>query len=92
MLRYRDTPEMTMGIIMRKYSLLLAVMLAASFSTVADAAKKKTAAPAPKDAAYEWNVKNVPPMQMPMQASTAAAKPAKVAKKGKKGGKKKAKA
>ena len=33
---------------------------------------------------------NVPPMQMPMQASTAAAKPqTKVAKKGKKGGKKK---
>ena len=80
-----------MGIIMRKYSLLLAVLLAASFSTVADAAKKKAAKPAaPKDAAYEWNVKNVPPMAQPGAAT--AAKPAKVAKKGKKGGKKKAKA
>jgi len=91
--RYRDTPVLTMGIIMRKYSLLLAVMLAASFSTVADAAKKKAAAPAPKDAAYEWNIKNMPPM--PQQAAAGAAQPAKAAKKvkkAKKSSKKKAKA
>jgi len=57
---------------MRKYSLLLAVMLAASFSTVADAAKKKTGGVA-ADPAYEWNVKNMPPQ--------AAGAPAKMAKK-----------
>jgi hypothetical protein len=68
-----------MGINMRKYSLLLAVMLAASFSTVADAAKKKAAAPA-RDAVHEWNAKNIPPMPMP-GATTATAKPAKAAKK-----------
>lgn len=69
---------------MRKYSLLLAVVLAASFSTVADAAKKK-AAKAPADAAYEWNVKNVPPHKM---TGPAAATPAKAAKKSKKKAKK----
>ena len=94
MTRYRDTPGLNMGITMRKYSLLLAVMLAASFSTVADAAKKKAAAPAaPKDAVYEWNIKNMPPM--PQQAAAGAAQPAKAAKKvkkAKKSSKKKAKA
>ena len=45
-------PHLTMGINMRKYSLLLAVMLAASFATVADAAKKKAGGVAP-DAVYE---------------------------------------
>jgi len=82
-----------MGIIMRKYSLLLAVLLAASFSTVADAAKKKAAKPAaPKDAAYEWNVKNIPPMQVSTGAAATPAKAAKKTKKAKKGSKKKTKA
>jgi len=71
---------------MRKYSLLLAVMLAASFSTVADAAKKKAGGVAP-DPVYEWNVKNMPPQQ----ASTGAATSAKPAKKAKKHAMKKAK-
>jgi hypothetical protein len=62
---------------MRKYSLLLAVVLAASFSTVADAAKKKAGGVAP-DPVYEWNVKNMPPQAMP-----GAAAPAKAAKKAK---------
>jgi hypothetical protein len=80
---------------MRKYSLLLAVMLAASFSTVADAAKKKAGGVAP-DAVHEWNAKNIPPMPMPgASAATAApakaAKPAKKSKKAKKSSKKKAK-
>jgi hypothetical protein len=60
---------------MRKYSLLLAVMLAASFSTVADAAKKKAGGVA-ADPVYEWNVKNMPP-----QAAPGTAAPAKMAKK-----------
>jgi hypothetical protein len=68
---------------MRKYSLLLAVVLAASFATVADAAKKKPKAPPkPKDAAYEWNLKNIPPP--PAKAAPAAATQAKAAKKSKK--------
>jgi hypothetical protein len=72
---------------MRKCSLLLAVLLAASFSTVADAAKKKAATKAPADAAYEWNLKNAPPHKM---TGPAAAAPAKEAKKSKKKSKKKA--
>jgi hypothetical protein len=48
------------GLPMRKTSLLLAVLLAASFSTVADAAKKKAGAPV--DAAYQWNVEHMKPM------------------------------
>jgi hypothetical protein len=79
-----------MGITMRKYSLLLAVMLAASFSTVADAAKKKAGGVAP-DPVYEWNVKNMPPMAAPGAAAPAkkakhhkAKKMAKAAKKAKK--------
>jgi hypothetical protein len=55
--------------------------------TDAEAAKKKAAAPKkPVDAAYEWNLKNIPP---PPQAGAGAAKPAKAAKKSK-GKKKKA--
>ena len=46
-------------------------MLAASFSTVADAAKKKAGGVA-ADPVYEWNVKNMPP-----QAAPGAAEPAK---------------
>jgi hypothetical protein len=53
-----------MGITMRKYSLLLAVMLAASFSTVADAAKKKAGGVAP-DPVYQWNVEHMPPQGAP---------------------------
>jgi len=64
-------------------------MLAASFSTVADAAKKKKAA-APADAVYEWNIKNIPPHPMP-GAAAEPAKPAKAVKKAKKSSKKKAK-
>ncbi len=73
---------------MRKSALALAVTLAACFSmTDAEAAKKKAAAPKkPVDAAYEWNLKNIPP---PPQAGAGAAKPAKAAKKSK-GKKKKA--
>jgi hypothetical protein len=92
MTRYRDTPGLNMGITMRKYSLLLAVMLAASFSTVADAAKKKAAAPAPKDAVYEWNIKNMPPMAQPGSTAAAPAKAAKKVKKAKKSSKKAKKA
>ena len=69
---------------MRKFALLLAVALAACFTmTGAEAAKKKAAAKpkAPVDAAYEWNLKNIPPMAAP---GAAAAKPAKAAKKSKK--------
>lgn len=74
---------------MRKYALLLAVLLTASFATVGDAAKKKAAAPAkPKDAAYEWNLKNIPP---PPKAGPATAAPAKSAVKSKKKAKRAAK-
>src|SRR5690242_18661947 len=75
--------RITVGLTMRKCSLLLAAMLAVSFSTVADAAKKKSAAP-PKDAASEWNMKNMPPMM----TTPAAAKPAKAVSKSKKKAKK----
>ena len=76
---------------MRKSALLLAVVLAACFTlTGAEAAKKKAAAKppaAPADKAYEWNLKNIPPMAAP---GAAAAKPAADKKAGK--SKKKAKA
>ena len=69
---------------MRKSALVLAVTLAACFTlTDAEAAKKRQAKPA--DAAYEWNVKNIPPMAAPN-----AAKPAKAAQGSKKKAKKKA--
>jgi len=69
---------------MRKSALVLAVTLAACFTmTGAEAAKKKQAKAAkPVDAAYEWNVKNVPPMAAPGAAK--AAQPAKAAKGSKK--------
>jgi organic hydroperoxide reductase OsmC/OhrA len=69
---------------MRKFALLLAVALAACFTmTGAEAAKKKAKAPKkPVDAAYEWNLKHLPPP--PAAAPAAAAKPAKAAKKSKK--------
>jgi hypothetical protein len=77
-----------MGINMRKSALVLAVTLAACFTlTDAEAAKKRQAKPAAKsaDAAYEWNVKNVPPMAAPNTAQPAqvatAAKGKKKAKK-----------
>ncbi len=79
---------MIMGINMRKSALVLAVTLAACFTlTDAEAAKKRQAKPAakPADAAYEWNVKNIPPMAAP-----GAATPAKTATAAK-GSKKKAK-
>jgi hypothetical protein len=72
---------------MRKSALVLAVTLAACFTlTDAEAAKKRQAKPAakPADAAYEWNVKNIPAMAAP-----GAATPAKTA--AAKGSKKKAK-
>ncbi len=72
-----------MGLTMYKFSVLLAAVLTVSLSTAADAAKKKPAAP-PKDAAYEWNMKNMPPLQ----ATPAAAKPHKAAVKPKKKAKK----
>jgi hypothetical protein len=78
---------------MRKVALLLAVMLAAALTTNVDAARKRAAkAKAPADAAYQWNVKNVPPA--PAAGMAAPAKKAGM-KKGKKkamkkGGKKKA--
>jgi hypothetical protein len=68
---------------MRKFALLLAVALAACFTmTGAEAAKKRAAAKptAPVDAAYQWNLKNIPPMA----AASTAAKPEKAAKKSKK--------
>jgi hypothetical protein len=73
------------GIPMRKSALLLAVILAACFTlTGAEAAKKKAAKPAakPADAAYEWNLKNMPPMAAPGAAAAPAAekKPAKKSK------------
>lgn len=72
---------------MRKSALALAVTLAASLTLAnADAAKKRQGPPAkPKDAAYEWNIKHMPPMAAP-----SAAKPAKAAKGSKKKGLKKA--
>jgi hypothetical protein len=75
---------------MRKSTLLLAVILAACFTlTGAEAATKKAKpTPPPKDAAYEWNVKNMPPMPAP----GAAAAPAAEKKVAKKKSKKKAKA
>ena len=72
---------------MRKSTLILATLLAACFMvTSADAAKKKMAASkvAP-DAAYEWNLKNFPPMPQPGAAAAAPAAPAKKGKKAKKG-------
>ena len=60
-----------------KSALLLAVILAACFTmTGAEAAKKKAAAkpPAkPADAAYDWNLKNMPPMAAPGAAAGPAA-------------------
>ena len=79
------------GTHMHKSALVLAVTLAACFTlTDAEAAKKRKAEPAkPADAAYEWNVKNVPPMATPGAAKPAdAAKPAKAAKRSKKKAKK----
>lgn len=60
---------------MRKSALLLAVILAACFTmTGAEAAKKKANPPAkPADAAYDWNMKNVPPMAAPGAAAAPAA-------------------
>jgi hypothetical protein len=58
---------------MRKYSLLLAVVLAASVSTVAYA--KKKAGGVPPDPVYQWNVEHIKPMAAP-----GAAEPAKMAK------------
>jgi hypothetical protein len=74
---------------MRKSALVLAVILAACFTlTDAEAAKKRQAKPAakPADAAYEWNVKNIPAMAapntaQPAQVATAAKKSKKKAKK-----------
>jgi len=59
---------------MRKSALLLAVILAACFTmTGAEAAKKKAKPPAkPADAAYDWNMKNVPPMAAPAAEKKAA--------------------
>jgi hypothetical protein len=71
---------------MRKSTLLLAVILAACFTlTGAEAAKKEAAAAkpaAPTDKAYEWNLKNMPPMAAPGAAAAPAAekKPAKKSK------------
>ena len=79
---------MIMGINMRKSALVLAVTLAACFTlTDAEAAKKRQAKPAKStDAAYEWNVKNIPAMAapntaQPAQVATAAKKSKKKAKK-----------
>jgi hypothetical protein len=73
---------------MHKSALVLAVTLAACFT--ATNAKAQSA-----DAAYEWNVKNIPPMAAPAPmtapapvAAPDAAKPAKVAKASKKKAKK----
>lgn len=69
---------------MRKCALVLAATLAASFTlTTAEAAKKKAKPPA--DAAYEWNVKNVPytapnfgaPFQQPAEAAKTSKKKSK---------------
>ena len=70
---------------MRKSALVLAATLAACFTwNGAEAAKKRKAKPV--DAAYEWNIKNVPPMAAPNFG-----KPAKAAQKSGKKAKKKAK-
>jgi len=71
---------------MRKSALLLAVILAACFTlTGAEAAKKKAAKPPakPADAAYEWNLKNMPPMAAPGATAAAPAAEKKAAKKSK---------
>ncbi|MEA2983428.1 MAG: hypothetical protein QOF09_5251 [Alphaproteobacteria bacterium] len=75
---------------MHKGALVLAVTLAACFTlTDAEAAKKKKAEPPkPADAAYEWNVKNVPPMAAPGPAAAPSAAPVKVGKASKKKAKK----
>jgi hypothetical protein len=48
---------------MKKIALVLAALLAVCFvATGADAAKKNAKAPKKSaDAAYEWNLKNIPP-------------------------------
>jgi hypothetical protein len=72
---------------MRKGALILAVLLAASFSTAADAAKKKRAeAPKadPAMAATDNSARFVRDALMPWQAQPATATPAKAAVKGKK--------
>ena len=69
---------------MRKSALLLAVILAACFTmTGAEAAKKKAPPAKPADAAYEWNLKNMPPAPAPGAAAAPAAEK-KAAKKSKK--------
>ena len=67
---------------MRKSALILAATLAVCFTmTGAEAAKKRKAAEKPpqsaSDAAYQWNIKNMPPMAAPGAAGAgkAAAKP-----------------
>lgn len=71
---------------MRKSTLVLATLLAACFTvTSADAAKKKMAtSKVAANSAYEWNLKNIPPMPQPGAAAAPAA-PAKKGKKAKKG-------
>jgi hypothetical protein len=78
---------------MRKSALILAAALAVCFTfTGAEAAKKKRQAAAKppasaSDAAYQWNLKNIPPMAAPgaTAAGQTAAKPkGKKAKKAKK--------
>ena len=75
---------------MRKSALVLAAILAATFTvTGAEAAKKKAAAKPPADAAYEWNVKNV--KSFGPNFTAPAAEPAKAVKTAKKKSKKKSK-
>jgi hypothetical protein len=67
---------------MRKFGLLLAVLLAASLSTSADAAKRKAAKPDPAIAAQQNTAKFIRDASNPAMAKPAAvAKPAKKAKK-----------
>ena len=75
---------------MRKAAILLAVLLAASLSTSADAAKRKPAAkPDPAIAANQNTAKFLRDAFHPLGFKSAApAKPAKKAKKSKKKGKK----
>jgi hypothetical protein len=73
----------TLGLNMKKTALVVAALAAVCFTlSGAEAAKKKHAAPKkPADAAYEWNLKNIPP---PPQAGAAGpAKKAAVHKKAK---------
>ena len=76
---------------MRKGTLLLAVLIAAAFSTTADAARKKKAAPAPKQETRSLFLDAFQPWKTTL-APAKSAQPAKVAKKkaGKKAAKKKA--